>query len=107
MDPYNPNVFSLPGYYPTMDPNPFSQLSANTFAGFQHSLSVFSSTQQTQALQNLMMRNPFNMQPIQASRPTQPVQTSQPLEPNEDDIEVVPETQLQSSKRKKRKTSCG
>ncbi|MFS7995639.1 hypothetical protein Hanom_Chr12g01120291 [Helianthus anomalus] len=103
MDPYNPNnlnVFSLPGYYPTMDPNPFSQLSTNAFVGFQHSPSVFSSTQQTQALQNLMTRNPFNMQPVQASRPPQPVQTSQPLEPNEDDIEVVLETQLQCSKRK-------
>ncbi|MFS8009095.1 hypothetical protein Hanom_Chr14g01280491 [Helianthus anomalus] len=46
-----------------------------------------------------MMRNPFNMQPVQASQP-QPVQTSQPLEPDENDIEVVPETQPQSSKRK-------
>ncbi|KAJ0576350.1 putative glutathione transferase [Helianthus annuus] len=86
-----------------MESNPFAQFSATAFAGFQNSPNVFSSTQQTQALQNLMVRNPFNMQPVQASQPPQPVQTSQPIVPDEDVVEVVPETQPQTSKRNKGK----
>ncbi|MFS7956796.1 hypothetical protein Hanom_Chr07g00658761 [Helianthus anomalus] len=39
--PNNPNVFWVPGYYPTMEPNPFGQFSANAFAAFQNSPNVF------------------------------------------------------------------
>ncbi|MFS7973070.1 hypothetical protein Hanom_Chr09g00852261 [Helianthus anomalus] len=66
-NPTPPNVFSVPGYYPTIEPNQFSQYSSNAFAAFQHSPNQFS---QNQALQQLMMRGAFNLQPI----PTQPVQ---------------------------------
>ncbi|KAJ0497925.1 putative glutathione transferase [Helianthus annuus] len=86
-----------------MEPNAFSQFYVNAFAGFQQSPNAFSNTQQMLALQNLMIRNPFNMQPVQSSQLPQPVQSSQPLQPVEDDIEVIPETQPQSSKRKKGK----
>ncbi|MFS7913370.1 hypothetical protein Hanom_Chr02g00141041 [Helianthus anomalus] len=106
MDPFNPNnpnVFSVSGYYPTMEPNPFGQFSATAFAGSQIYLNVFSCTQQTQALQNLMMCNLFNMQPVQPSQPSQPIRTSHPIVPVEDVVEVVPETQPQTTKGKKGK----
>ncbi|XP_022018852.1 uncharacterized protein LOC110918881 [Helianthus annuus] len=106
MDPYNPNnpnpnVFSVPSYYPSMFSNAFSQFSVKAFASFQQSSNAFSNMPQMQALQNMMMRNPFKMQ-VQSQQP-QPVESSQPLQPVEGDIEVVPETKPQSSKRKKGK----
>ncbi|MFS7993920.1 hypothetical protein Hanom_Chr12g01099871 [Helianthus anomalus] len=76
-----------------------SQFSFNAFAGFQQSPNAFSQMQQMQSLQNMMMRNSFNMQ-FQSQQP-QPVESSQQPQPVEDDIEIVSETQLQSSKRKK------
>ncbi|KAJ0483579.1 hypothetical protein HanIR_Chr13g0666321 [Helianthus annuus] len=36
-NPTQPNVFSVPGYYPTLEPNQFSQFSSNAFASFQQS----------------------------------------------------------------------
>ncbi|XP_021995584.1 glutathione S-transferase T3-like [Helianthus annuus] len=110
MDPYNsnnpnnpnPNVFAVPGYYPSMEPSwTSSQFAFNAFAGFQQSPNVFSQMQQMQSLQNMMMQNPFNMQ--FHSQQQQPVESSQQPQPVEDDIEIVSETQPQSSKRKKRK----
>ncbi|MFS7977500.1 hypothetical protein Hanom_Chr10g00904731 [Helianthus anomalus] len=57
--------------------------------------------QQMQSLQQMMMRNPFNTQ-LQSQQP-QPIESSQQPQPVEDYIEIVPETQPQSSKRKKGK----
>ncbi|XP_022021916.1 uncharacterized protein LOC110921869 [Helianthus annuus] len=82
-----------------MEPTPYGQFSATAFAAFQNSMNVFASTQQNQAIQNLMMRNPFNMQPVEPSQPSQPIRT----EPDDDVIEVIPETQPQTTKRKKGK----
>ena len=72
MDPFNPfnpsnpnnppnpnNPFSGPAYYPQMEPNPYTQFSFNTFAGWQHSPNALSNPQQMQAVQSMMMRNPF------------------------------------------------
>ncbi|MFS7947485.1 hypothetical protein Hanom_Chr06g00548821 [Helianthus anomalus] len=89
--PNIPNVFLVPGYYPMIEPNQFSQYSSNAFAAFQHSSNVFAQPQQSQALQQLMMRCAFNLQP--EPNPTQPERS----EPDED-VEVVPE---------KRQTSGG
>ncbi|MFS8034473.1 hypothetical protein Hanom_Chr17g01581521 [Helianthus anomalus] len=51
-----------------------------------------------------MMRNPFNIQPVQPEpNPTQPIRTK----PDEDVVEVVPETQPQKSKRRKGKQVAG
>ncbi|MFS7998548.1 hypothetical protein Hanom_Chr12g01155151 [Helianthus anomalus] len=44
-NPTQPNVFSVPGYYPTLEPNQFSQYSSNVFAAFQHSPNQFSQNQ--------------------------------------------------------------
>ncbi|MFS7958436.1 hypothetical protein Hanom_Chr07g00678511 [Helianthus anomalus] len=78
-----------------------SQFSHNSFVGFQQSPNAFSQMQQVQSLQQMLMRNPFNTQ-LQSQQP-QPVASSQQPQPVEDDIEIVPETQPQSSKRKKGK----
>ncbi|KAJ0461034.1 hypothetical protein HanHA89_Chr16g0667771 [Helianthus annuus] len=43
------------------------------------------------------------MQTVQPSEPSQPIRTSQPIVPDEDVIEVVPNTQPQTTKRKKGK----
>ncbi|MFS8019263.1 hypothetical protein Hanom_Chr15g01401741 [Helianthus anomalus] len=112
MDPYNLNnqntnldVFVVPGYYPSMEPSwSSSQFSLNAFAGFQQSPNAFSQMQQMQSLQRMMMRNPFNTQ-LQSQQP-QPVESSQQPQPVKDDIESVPETQPQSSKRKKGKQAA-
>ncbi|MFS8029318.1 hypothetical protein Hanom_Chr16g01520921 [Helianthus anomalus] len=94
-NPTQPNVFSVPGYYPTLEPNQFSQYSSNAFASFQHSPNQFAQLSQNQALQQMMMRGAYNFPP----NPTPPVQPQpiptqsfQQSEP-EDDVEVVPETQ--------------
>ncbi|MFS8030186.1 hypothetical protein Hanom_Chr17g01531131 [Helianthus anomalus] len=76
--PTQPNVFSVPGYYPTLEPNQFSQYSSNSFAAFQHSPNQFSQFSQNQALQQLMMRGAYNFQPNPippGSTPTDPVAT--------------------------------
>ena len=107
-NPNNPtqsNVFSAPGYYPTIEPNQFSQYSSNAFAAFQHSPNQFSQFSQSQALQQLMMRGAFNLQP----NPTQPVQPqpipTQPVQQSEpdEDMEVVPEIQPSKEKGKRKK----
>ncbi|XP_022019186.1 uncharacterized protein LOC110919218 [Helianthus annuus] len=102
--PNTPIVFSVPGYYPMIEPNQFSQFSSNAFAAFQNSPNVFAHTQQSQAIQQLMMRNAFNIQPVQPKpNPTQPIRS----EPDEDVVEVVPETQPQKGKRRKGKQVAG
>ncbi|XP_022027218.1 sporozoite surface protein 2-like [Helianthus annuus] len=92
-NPTQPNVFSVPGYYSMIEPNQFSQYSSNAFAASQHSPNQFS---RNQALQQLMMRGAFNLQP----NPMQPVQ---PQSEPDQDVKVVPETQPQKEKGKRRK----
>ncbi|XP_022034764.1 uncharacterized protein LOC110936658 [Helianthus annuus] len=105
-NPTQPNVFSVPGYYPTLEPNQFSQYSSNAFASFQHSPNQFAQISQNQALQQMMMRGAWNFPPVQPQPiPTPPVQP-QPIptqsEP-EDDVEIVPETQPPKGKGKRNK----
>ncbi|MFS7985899.1 hypothetical protein Hanom_Chr11g01004111 [Helianthus anomalus] len=98
----------MPGYYPSMEPSwSSSQFSLNAFTGFQQTPNAFTqmnqlqTMQRMQSLQQMMMQNPFNTQ-LQSQQP-QPVESSQQPQPVEDDIEIVPETQTQSSKHKKGK----
>ncbi|KAJ0753217.1 putative glutathione transferase [Helianthus annuus] len=108
-NPTQPNVFSVPGYYPTLEPNQFSQYSSNAFASFQQSPNQFTQISQNQALQQMMMRGAWNFPPVQPQPiPTPPVQP-QPIptppvqsEP-EDDVEIVPETQPPKGKGKRNK----
>ncbi|XP_022038623.1 glutathione S-transferase T3-like [Helianthus annuus] len=108
-NPTQPNVFSVPGYYPTLEPNQFSQFSSNAFASFQQSPNQFTQISQNQALQQMMMRGAWNFPPVQPQPiPTPPVQP-QPIptppvqsEP-EDDVEIVPETQPPKGKGKRNK----
>ncbi|XP_021995700.1 sporozoite surface protein 2-like [Helianthus annuus] len=104
-NPTQPNVFSVPGYYPTLEPNQFSQYSSNSFASFQHSPNQFAQFSQNQALQQMMMRGAYNF-PLNPTPPVQPqlipMQPFQQSEP-EDDVEVVPETQPPKGKGKRNK----
>ncbi|XP_022031267.1 glutathione S-transferase T3-like [Helianthus annuus] len=108
-NPTQPNVFSVLGYYPTLEPNQFSQFSSNAFASFQQSPNQFTQIFQNQALQQMMMRGAWNFPPVQPQPiPTPPVQP-QPIptppvqsEP-EDDVEIVPETQPPKGKGKRNK----
>ncbi|XP_022007799.1 sporozoite surface protein 2-like [Helianthus annuus] len=105
-NPTQPNVFSVSGYYPTLEPNQFSQYSSNAFASFQHSPNQFAQISQNQALQQMMMRGAWNFPLVQPQPiPTPPVQP-QPIptqsEP-EDDVEIVPETQPPKGKGKRNK----
>ncbi|XP_022025006.1 uncharacterized protein LOC110925360 [Helianthus annuus] len=122
MDPYNSNnlnssslLFSSPGYTPVME---------NSFSGYQQMPNVFNQRNQyhmqqpnipfnqmqmqpnpqtfnmpyQQMQMQQLMQNPINMsyQPPPQARPTQ-------IEEEDDDVEVVPETQPQTSKRKNTK----
>ncbi|XP_021979646.1 bcl-2-associated transcription factor 1-like [Helianthus annuus] len=104
-NPTQPNVFSVPAYYPTLEPNQFSQYSSNAFASFQHSPNQFAQFSQNQALQQMMLRGAYNFPPnptppVQPQPiPTQPFQQSEP----DDDVEVVPETQPAKGKGKRNK----
>ncbi|MFS7980019.1 hypothetical protein Hanom_Chr10g00934491 [Helianthus anomalus] len=107
MDPYNPNnpnpnsnVFSVPGYYPTMDSS--WSTSQFSFSGFQQTPNAFGQMNQMQSVQQMLMRNLFNSQFQSQPQPSPPpLESPQPIE---DEVkEYVPETQPQTSKRKKRK----
>ncbi|KAJ0915204.1 hypothetical protein HanPSC8_Chr06g0247211 [Helianthus annuus] len=106
-NPTQPNVFSVPGYYPTLEPNQFSQFSSNAFASFQQSPNQFTQISQNQALQQMMMRGAWNFPPVQPQPiPTPPVQPQPiPTPPvqSEDDVEIVPETQPPKGKGKRNK----
>ncbi|MFS7963869.1 hypothetical protein Hanom_Chr08g00743381 [Helianthus anomalus] len=84
INPTQPNVFSVPEYYPTIEPNQFSQYSSNAFASFQHSPNQFAQFSQNQAIQQMMMRGAYNFPPnptppVQPQPiPTQPFQQSKP-----------------------------
>ncbi|XP_021975062.1 uncharacterized protein LOC110870167 [Helianthus annuus] len=108
-NPTQPNVFSVPGYYPTLEPNQFSQFSSNAFASFQHSPNQFTQMSQNQAHQQMMMRGAWNFPPVQPQPiPTPPVQPqpipTPPVQSDpEDDVEIVPETQPPKGKGKRNK----
>ncbi|XP_035839105.1 glutathione S-transferase T3-like [Helianthus annuus] len=103
-NPTQPNVFSVPGYYPMLEPNKFSQYSSNAFASFQHSPNQFAQISQNQALLQMMMRGAWNFPPVQPQPiPTPPVQPILTQSEPEDDVEIIPETQPPKGKGKRNK----
>ncbi|MFS7934032.1 hypothetical protein Hanom_Chr05g00386731 [Helianthus anomalus] len=86
-NPTEPNVFSVRGYYPTIEPNKFSQYPSNAFATFQHSPNQFSQ---------------YSSNAFAAFQHSTEPDATRTIEPDED-VEVISETQPQKEKGKRRK----